>query len=134
MIVSTEWLKQFVDIKESPAELADLLSGVGLDAEFTGIQDSIEGIVIGHVKKVEKHPNADKLSLCIVSDGNNEFQVVCGAPNVAEGQTIAYASVGAVLADNVKIKKAKIRGTVSHGMICSERELGISNEHEGILV
>ena len=134
MIVSIEWLKQFVDIKESPAELADLLSGVGLDAEFTGIQDSIEGIVIGRVNRVEKHPNADKLSLCIVSDGNNEFQVVCGAPNVAEDQTIAYASVGAVLADNVKIKKAKIRGTVSHGMICSERELGISNEHEGILV
>ena len=93
MIVSTEWLKQFVDIKESPAELADLLSGVGLDAEFTGIQDSIEGIVIGRVNRVEKHPNADKLSLCIVSDGNNEFQVVCGAPNVAEDQTIAYASV-----------------------------------------
>ena len=134
MIVSTEWLKQFVDVRESPAELADLLSGIGLDAEFTGIQDNIEGVVIGRVKTAEKHPNADKLSLCTVSDGKNEFQVVCGAPNVAEGQTIAYASVGAVLSGNVKIKKAKIRGTESFGMICSERELGISDEHEGILV
>ena len=134
MIVSTEWLKQFVDVRESPAELADLLSGIGLDAEFTGIQDNIKGVVIGRVKTAEKHPNADKLSLCTVSDGKNEFQVVCGAPNVAEGQTIAYASVGAILAGNVKIKKVKIRGTESCGMICSERELGISDEHEGILV
>ena len=109
MIVSTEWLKQFVDVRESPAELADLLSGIGLDAEFTGIQDNIKGVVIGRVKTAEKHPNADKLSLCTVSDGKNEFQVVCGAPNVAEGQTIAYASVGAILAGNVKIKKGKIK-------------------------
>ena len=113
MIVSTEWLKQFVDVRESPTELADLLSGIGLDAEFTGIQDNIEGVVIGRVKTAEKHPNADKLSLCTVSDGKNEFQVVCGAPNVAEGQTIAYASVGAILAGNVKIKKVKIRGKTS---------------------
>ncbi|MEC7848384.1 MAG: phenylalanine--tRNA ligase subunit beta, partial [Candidatus Neomarinimicrobiota bacterium] len=135
MIISIEWLKQFVDINESPSELADLLSSIGLEAETISIiPDTIKGVVVGKVISVEKHPNADKLSLCSISDGKDEYQVVCGAPNVNEGQTIAYARIGSVIADDITIKKVKIRGMESHGMICSEKELGISDEHEGILV
>ena len=135
MIISIEWLKQFVDINESPSELADLLSSIGLEAETISIiPDTIKGVVVGKVISAEKHPNADKLSLCSISDGKDEYQVVCGAPNVNEGQTIAYAPIGSVIADDITIKKVKIRGMESHGMICSEKELGISDEHECILV
>ena len=135
MIISIEWLKQFVDINESPSELADLLSSIGLEAETISIiPDTIKGVVVGKVISAEKHPNADTLSLCSISDGKDEYQVVCGAPNVNEGQTIAYARIGSVIADDITIKKVKIRGMESHGMICSEKELGISDEHEGILV
>ena len=134
MIVSIEWLKEFVDINETPEELAELLSKTGLEAEIVGIPNQLSGIIVGKVETAEKHPDADKLKLCTVNDGNDIQQVVCGAPNVDKGQTIAFATVGSVLPGNFKIKKAKIRGVESHGMICSERELHLSDEHEGILV
>ena len=134
MIVSIEWLKEFVDINETPEELAELLSKTGLEAEIIGIPNQLSGIIIGKVETAEKHPDADKLKLCTVNDGNDIQQVVCGAPNVDKGQTIAFATVGSVLPGNFKIKKAKIRGVESYGMICSERELHLSDEHEGILV
>ena len=106
MIISIEWLKQFVDINESPSELADLLSSIGLEAETISIiPDTIKGVVVGKVISAEKHPNADTLSLCSISDGKDEYQVVCGAPNVNEGQTIAYAPIGSVIADDITIKK-----------------------------
>ena len=133
MRVSIPWLKKFVDIKQSVAELADMLSMLGLEAEAPK-SVSFSGIVVGKVLKAEKHPNADRLSLCIVSDGKEEYQVVCGAPNVAAEQKVPFAKIGAVLGDNFKISKTKIRGEHSFGMICSERELGLSDQHEGILV
>ncbi|MFQ6678673.1 MAG: phenylalanine--tRNA ligase subunit beta [Fidelibacterota bacterium] len=133
MRVSINWLRKYVEINESPEELADMLSMLGLEAEVPDKQ-AFTGIVIGHVVKAEKHPNADRLKLCIVSDGTEEYQVVCGAPNVEAGQNIPFAKVGAVLGDDFKITKAKIRGEHSFGMICSESELGISDDHEGIMV
>jgi len=133
MQVSINWLKNYVEINESSAELADMLSMLGLEAEVPE-KRNFTGIVIGHVLKAEKHPNADRLKLCVVSDGKEEFQVVCGASNVEAGQNIPFAKVGAVLSEDFKITKAKIRGEYSFGMICSENELGISDDQEGIMV
>ena len=105
MIISLDWLKEFVDIRESPRELADLLTNTGLEAEVAGIPESLSGIVIGKVETSEKHPNADRLKLCTVNDGTAIHQVVCGAPNVDKGQTIVFAKLGAILPGNFKIKK-----------------------------
>ena len=134
MRVSIEWLKEFVDIKENPDSLADMLSMLGLEAEVVHDFPSLSKIVVGKVVTAKKHPNADRLKLCTVNDGANTLNVVCGAPNVDAGQTIAFAQVGAVLPGDFVISKAKIRGEESRGMICSERELGISEEHDGIMV
>ncbi len=133
MRVSINWLRQYVEINESPDELADMLSMLGLEAEVPEKQH-FSGIVVGLVIKAEKHPNADRLKLCIVSDGEEEFQVVCGAPNVDAGQKVPFAKVGAVLGDDFIITRAKIRGEHSDGMICSESELGLSDNQEGIMV
>ncbi len=134
MKVSIEWLKSFVDITETPEELAELLSNTGLEAEVIGVHNELPGVVIGYVETAEKHPNADKLKLCTVNDGKNIHQVVCGAPNVDAGQNIVFATVGSVLPGNFKLKKANIRGVESYGMICSEKELQISDEDDGIFV
>lgn len=134
MKISIDWLKEFVNIKETPEVLADILSNTGLEAEVSDFPLDIPGVIIGKIESSVKHPDADKLKLCMVNDGKQTHQVVCGAPNVASGQTIAFATVGAVLPGNFKIKKAKIRGVESSGMICSERELNISDEHDGIMV
>ena len=134
MRISIDWLKEFVNIDETPEVLADILSNTGLEAEVTDFPLDIPGVIIGKVESTVKHPDADKLKLCMVNDGKQTHQVVCGAPNVDSGQTIAFATVGAVLPGNFKIKKAKIRGVESSGMICSERELNISDEHDGIMV
>ena len=134
MRISIDWLKQFVSIKENPADLAEMLSMLGLEAEPVHDFSSLSGVVIGKVATAKKHPNADRLQLCTVNDGTATVNVVCGAPNVAAGQTVAFAQVGAVLPGEFIISKAKIRGEESRGMICSERELGISDEHEGIMV
>ena len=93
MIVSVDWLKEYVDITESPQELADLLSSIGLEAEDCKIFQGLNGVIIGKVKSVEKHPNADRLNVCSVYDGEIDHQVVCGADNVAKNQTIAYAKL-----------------------------------------
>ena len=134
MRISIDWLKQFVSIKENPADLAEMLSMLGLETEPVHDFSSLSGVVIGKVATAKKHPNADRLQLCTVNDGTATVNVVCGAPNVAAGQTVAFAQVGAVLPGEFIISKAKIRGEESRGMICSERELGISDEHEGIMV
>ena len=134
MIVSIDWLREFLEIKENPNELADMLSNSGLEAELNEVPLSIPGVIIGKVEITEKHPDADKLKICIVNDGQQTHQVICGAPNVNSGQMIPFATVGSILPGNLKIKKAKIRGIESNGMICSERELNISDEHEGIMV
>tara|TARA_Y100000590_G_scaffold469521_1_gene657502 strand:- start:1389 stop:3767 length:2379 start_codon:yes stop_codon:yes gene_type:complete len=134
MIISLEWLKEFVDISETLQELSVLLTNAGLEAEPVSIPESLNGVVIGKVKSAQKHPNADRLKLCSVSDGTDIHQVVCGAKNVDKGQTIVFAKPGAMLPGDFKIKKVKIRGVESCGMICSERELLISDEHEGIFI
>ena len=134
MIVSIDWLKEFVDITESPEELADLLSSIGLEAEDCKIFQGLNGVIIGKVKSVEKHPNADRLNVCSVYDGEIDHQVVCGAHNVAKNQTIAYAKVGSVLPGGFKLKKINLRGVESNGMICSAKELNINDDHGGIIV
>ena len=134
MRVSIEWLKEFVDLKETPDALADMLSMLGFESEVAHDFSLLTKVVVGKVVTAKKHPNADRLKLCTVNDGADTLNVVCGAPNVDAGQTIVFARVGAVLPGDFVISKAKIRGEESRGMICSERELGISDEHDGIMV
>ncbi len=134
MRISIHWLRQYVDIHESPEELADMLTMLGFEAEVITDLSGITGVVTARIESVDKHPNADKLHLCQVTDGTETFSIVCGAPNVAAGQIVPLAKIDAKLPGDFVIKKAKIRGEVSFGMLCSERELGISDRHEGILI
>jgi phenylalanyl-tRNA synthetase beta chain len=134
MKVSLSWLKRFVDFEYSPSELADKLTMQGFESEVVADFSALEHIVVGEVKSAKKHPDADKLKVCTVTDGSETYNVVCGALNVDKDQKIVFAKVGAVLPGNFKIRKAKIRGVESFGMICSEKELGISEEHDGIMV
>ena len=134
MKTSQKWLSNYVDIPWSPAELADRLTLAGLEVE--GIEDVgavPEGIVIAEILERRQHPNADKLSLCDVSLGDEPFQVVCGAPNCDAGTKVPLAPVGATIGD-FKVKKAKLRGEVSYGMLCSEQELGLSEDHSGLMI
>ncbi|MCW5906417.1 MAG: phenylalanine--tRNA ligase subunit beta [Chitinophagales bacterium] len=143
MKISYNWLKQYVDFVLSPTDLAEVLTGTGLEVEdvtlFETIQGGLEGVVIGEVKECAKHPDADKLSVTKVDVGTGELlQIVCGAPNVAAGQKVVVALVGSTLypagGEKLTIKKAKIRGVESYGMICAEDELGLSANHDGIMV
>ncbi|WP_018123818.1 phenylalanine--tRNA ligase subunit beta [Desulfovibrio oxyclinae] len=135
MLVSFNWLREFVPFEGEAQELGDRLTMLGL--ELDSIEDpfeSIKDIVVGHVVECAKHPEADKLSVCTVDLGDETVDIVCGAPNVGKGQLVPVAKVGTTLPDGLKIKKAKLRGVKSFGMICSERELGLSDDHEGIWV
>ena len=136
MRVALDWLSEWIPLPGSTEELVERLTLGGLEIE--GIESTgpaLEGVVVGHVVECGPHPDADRLSLCRVDAGGDEpAQVVCGAPNVAAGQKIAFAAPGTRLPDGSKLKKAKIRGVPSHGMICSTRELGLGDDHEGILV
>ena len=134
MRISVDWLKEFVDVSGNTQEIAETLTMLGLEAEDGVDTSKLKDIIIGEIKECIKHPNADKLNLCQVFDGENILPVVCGAPNVYAGQKIAFAPVGSILPGDFKIGKAKIRGEVSHGMICSESEMRISEEHDGIMV
>ncbi len=137
MKVSINWLKDYIDLDGiSVDEIVDKITNAGLEVDEVIDGNKIyENFVVGYVLESGKHPNADKLSVCKVSDGNETYKVVCGAPNVAAGQKVAFAKVGAVIPGaGFKIKKAKIRGEESFGMICAEDELGISDDHEGIMV
>ncbi len=134
MNVSINWLKEYIDLNDKTVkEIADGLTLAGLEAEGFNEIAALSNVVTAKVLSKEKHPNADKLSVCRVTDGSEEYQVVCGAPNVAAGQIVPFAKIGAVLGD-IKIKEAKLRGVDSFGMICSERELGLTDEHNGIMV
>ncbi|MBM3264017.1 MAG: phenylalanine--tRNA ligase subunit beta [candidate division Zixibacteria bacterium] len=133
--VPVSWLREYVDIPWPLEELTHRLTMLGLEVEHVARQGaSAEGVVIGHVLLAEKHPNADRLSLCTVHTGDEMLEIVCGAPNVATGQRVAVARVGTVLPGGMEIRQAKIRGVVSNGMICSEAELGLSDEADGIMV
>lgn len=143
MLVSLNWLKQYVDIGSiSPEELAEKITKAGIEVDKVHYitSEKSENVVVGYVKQSSKHPNADKLNLCQVDVGDEELQIICGAPNVATGQKVAVAKPGAVLPGNFKIKKVKLRGVESNGMICSLQELGVQddfihpNYKEGIVV
>jgi phenylalanyl-tRNA synthetase beta chain len=142
MKISYNWLKQYIDFKTSPEELSTILTDTGLEVEgmerYQSVKGGLEGIIIGEVKKCEKHPNADKLSITEVDVGDGRIlPIVCGAPNVAAGQKVLVATVGTKLYagdETFTIKKAKIRGEVSEGMICAEDELGLGTSHDGIMV
>ncbi|WP_297989469.1 phenylalanine--tRNA ligase subunit beta [Anoxybacillus sp.] len=131
MFVSYRWLQQYVDLTGITAnQLADRITKAGIEVESVEVRNKgIQGVVIGHVLEREQHPNADKLSKCLVDIGEeNPVQIICGAPNVAKGQKVAVAKVGAVLPGNFKIKRAKLRGEESNGMICSLQELGVESK------
>ncbi|MED5051105.1 phenylalanine--tRNA ligase subunit beta [Anoxybacillus rupiensis] len=131
MFVSYKWLQEYVDLTGVTAkELADRITKSGIEVESVEVLNKgAKGVVIGHVVERDQHPNADKLSKCLVDVGEGEpVQIICGAPNVAKGQKVAVAKVGAVLPGNFKIKRAKLRGEESNGMICSLQELGIESK------
>ena len=133
MKIPISWLKEFVDITVPVEDLAHRLTMAGLEVADIETIGGWENCFVGHVDKVEQHPNADRLTLCTVDTGNGTQQVVCGAPNVAAGQKIAFARVGAELIDGhtgkpMTLKAAKIRGVVSEGMVCSEKELGLGED------
>lgn len=137
MIVSLNWLKEYIDLEGiATEEIVEKLttSGSEVDEVFDNAKD-LEGIVIGFVEEVKKHPNADRLSVCKVTDGEQTYNVVCGAPNVAPNQKVVFAKVGAVVPKgNFELKKTKIRGELSEGMICAEDELELGDDHDGILI
>lgn len=143
MKISYNWLNTLINTNLSPEKIDELLTGTGLEVEgitpYNSIKGGLEGIVVGEVKTCAKHPNADKLSVATVDVGKPELlHIVCGAPNVAAGQKVLVATVGCTVypskGEPFEIKKSKIRGEVSEGMICAEDELGLGESHDGILV
>ncbi len=142
MKIAYNWLKEFITVDKSAEEVAEILTDIGLEVEkiiYPGDEDkNWEGVIVGKVLEVVCHPNADKLFLTKVDLGDGEpVQIVCGADNVRAGQKVPVATIGTKLKigdKEIKIKKGKIRGEVSYGMICAEDELGISDNHDGIMV
>ena len=134
MKFSEAWLRQWVDPTLERDALLQQLTMAGLEVDGTEPAAQVfSGVVVGRIEQAEQHPDADKLQVCQVSDGKETFQVVCGAPNARAGLLTAFAKVGAVLPDNFKIKKAKLRGVESFGMLCSAAELGFGDDHDGIM-
>lgn len=142
MNISYNWLKEYVDFDLSPQETADALTSIGLEVdgveEIQSIKGGLEGLVVGHVLTCEPHPNSDHMHVCSVDLGGGEpQQIVCGAPNVAAGQKVIVATLGTKLYDGDQcftIKKSKLRGIESYGMICAEDEIGVGASHDGIIV
>jgi len=131
---SENWLREWVNPQLSTEELVAQLTMAGLEVDSVEpAANKFTGVVVGEVLSLEKHPDADKLNVCQVSNGKENFQVVCGAPNVAAGQKVPFALVGAELAEDFKIKQAKLRGVESNGMLCSAEELGLAEKSDGIL-
>ena len=143
MKISNNWLKDYIKTDLTTEKTGAYLTDIGLEVEgitpYESIKGSLEGIIIGKVLTCEKHPNADKLSKTTVNIGNGTIlNIVCGAPNVALGQTVAVAIVGTTLYDKTgnpfTISKTKIRGEVSEGMLCAEDEIGLGQGHDGIMI
>ena len=134
MKISYNWLKSHINFDYQPKELAEMLTLQGIESKVLIESPKWVGVITAKVLDVVAHPNADKLSLCRLTDGKNEYSVVCGAKNVAQGQIVALAVIGAVLPGNFRIEKVKIRSVESQGMICSEKELALKSESEGIMV
>lgn len=143
MNVSYKWLKEYVDFDLTPQQVGAALTSIGLEVEAVeevqSIKGGLEGLVVGHVLTCEPHPDSDHMHVCTVDLGNGEApqQIVCGAPNVAAGQKVIVATLGTKLYDGDKefiIKKSKLRGVESNGMICAEDEIGVGTSHDGIIV
>lgn len=142
MKISYNWLKDYIDLDLTAEQVADILTLTGLEVEdIEHVGSSFKGIIVGEVLAVRPHENADRLTVCTVNAGTEtDLQIICGAPNVQAGQKVPVAMVGSVLpiklddGSNLVIKKAKIRGVASEGMICAEDELGIGDDHSGIMV
>ncbi|GAB4281586.1 MAG: phenylalanine--tRNA ligase subunit beta [Marinilabiliales bacterium] len=142
MKVSFNWLKEYIDIDITPHDAAGILTDIGLEVSkidyYESVKGGLDGLVVGHVLEVVKHPDADRLTVCKVDIGREVVDIICGAPNVAKGQKVVVAPVGTTLypisTEPFKIKKTKIRGVESHGMICAEDEIGLGQSHEGIIV
>jgi phenylalanyl-tRNA synthetase beta chain len=142
MKISYNWVKDYLKIDIEPSRVAGILTGIGLEIEgmeeWVSVKGGLEGVVIGEVLTCKKHPDADKLSVTTVNIGGPQpLQIVCGAPNVAAGQKVPVATIGTTIfkgADSLEIKKSKIRGELSEGMICAEDELGLGDDHQGIMV
>ncbi len=143
MRISQQWLKQYIEFKLAPAKLADELSMLGLEvASYEDLSEKYAKFVVGEVLERAKHPNADRLTLCKVNVGDKVLEIVCGAPNVAAGQKVAVALVGATIPHNQHdadgrpfvLERARIRGVESNGMICSALELGVGSDADGIMV
>jgi phenylalanyl-tRNA synthetase beta chain len=133
MKFSENWLREFVNPDLSTQALVDQLTMAGLEVDgFDPVAAAFNKVVVGEILETSPHPDADKLVVCRVSSGTEEHQVVCGAPNARAGIKVPFALVGAKFPD-LKIKKAKLRGVESHGMLCSERELGLSEDHQGLM-
>jgi len=141
MKISLNWLKDYIDTDLSVEQIDDKLTLAGLEVEgVEHIGSQLPGVVVGKILTCEDHPNADRLKVCTVDIGTEEVSIICGAPNVAAGQTVPVATVGTTLpvtdkeGNHLTLRKAKIRGVYSFGMICAEDELGLSNDHSGIMV
>ena len=142
MKISYNWIKDYLNIDLDPHKVAEILTGIGLEIEATeewvSVKGGLEGVVIGEVLTCRKHPDADKLSVTTVDIGASQpLSIVCGAPNVAAGQKVPVATIGTVVFkgdESLEIKKSKIRGELSEGMICAEDELGLGNSHDGIMI
>ena len=142
MNISYRWLKRFLAVDLNPKYVDELLTDTGLEVEglteVESIKGGLKGVVVGQVLTCIQHPNADRLKITTVDVGGDQpLQIVCGAPNVAVGQKVPVATVGTKLypdGNELKIKKGKIRGEISQGMICAEDELGLGTNHEGIMV
>ncbi len=143
MKISYNWLQDFIEISESPEELSEVLTQTGLEVEglekVEKVKGGLNGLVVGEVIECNQHPNADKLKITKVDTGGEDLlDIVCGAPNVAKGQKVVVAPVDTTIyptnGEPFKIRKAKIRGEVSEGMICAEDEIGLGTAHEGVIV
>ncbi|NNK81476.1 MAG: phenylalanine--tRNA ligase subunit beta, partial [Flavobacteriales bacterium] len=143
MKISYNWLKQYIDTDLPVEEVGRILTDTGLEVEgiesYESVKGGLKGFCLGEVKEVAQHPDADRLKVTKVDVGGDELlDIVCGAPNVAEGQKVAVATIGCEIhmpdGNSFKIKKSKIRGAVSEGMLCAEDELGMGEGHDGIMV
>jgi len=135
MQVSIKWLKDYIEIDLTPEELAAKLTMAGLEVEAVERKSpSFSGVVVAKILSISRHPNADKLSLCRISTGAEEYAVVCGASNIREGDVVPLAKVGATIPGGYTIKRSQIRGELSEGMLCSEEELEIGGDNTGIMI
>jgi phenylalanyl-tRNA synthetase beta chain len=137
LLVPIGWIKEYIEVDLSPEELADALTMAGLESlSLASAAPDVKGVVTARIEKIEQHPNADKLTVCRVrpAEDAEPLTIVCGAPNISEGDIVPLAAVGTVLPDGTKLKKTKIRGETSHGMMCSQKELDVSDDHSGIWI